>query len=262
MVLVWYVSLYSRSIQWHIHAGSWSLVNWWREGKTLPYIGCSWILMNAAVGHMDGSALMVIGVSAWYPDTHYHLLHFPCGTNLLCGGQFAAKVNLLCSDLFALKHWYRVPTTIAANLLHSSQSAVWTNLHWNIDETLPFTVYLLRGSICYVVTFLHLKIVRAFTHHHSVHYCVYFLICGPICCLGWICAQINLLHGDLFSLKHWCGCPHLHSLHMQQIYLTQRIVPRSEHNEPPESPLCNSYTTCHFPESTECINLCSTNFLR
>ena len=24
--------------------------------------------MNAAVGHMDGSALMVIGVSAWYPD--------------------------------------------------------------------------------------------------------------------------------------------------------------------------------------------------
>ena len=36
-----YVSLYSRSIQWHIHAGSWSLVNCWREGKTLPYIGCS-----------------------------------------------------------------------------------------------------------------------------------------------------------------------------------------------------------------------------
>ena len=65
---LWYVSLYSRSIQWHIHAGSWSLVNWWREGKTLPYIGCSWILMNAAVGHMNGSALMVIGVSAWYPD--------------------------------------------------------------------------------------------------------------------------------------------------------------------------------------------------
>ena len=46
--------------KWHIHAGSWSLVNWWREGKTLPYIGCSWILINAAVGHMNGSALMVI----------------------------------------------------------------------------------------------------------------------------------------------------------------------------------------------------------
>ena len=27
--------------KWHIHAGSWSLVNCWREGKTLPYIGCS-----------------------------------------------------------------------------------------------------------------------------------------------------------------------------------------------------------------------------
>ena len=26
--------------------------------------------MNAAVGHMDGSALMVIGVSAWYPDSY------------------------------------------------------------------------------------------------------------------------------------------------------------------------------------------------
>ena len=30
--------------------------------------------MNAAVRHMDGSALMVIGVSAWYPDTHNDLL--------------------------------------------------------------------------------------------------------------------------------------------------------------------------------------------
>ena len=68
MVLGLYVSLYSRTIQWHIHAGSWSLVNCWREGSTLPYIGCSWVLMNAAVGHMNGSALMVIGVSAWYPD--------------------------------------------------------------------------------------------------------------------------------------------------------------------------------------------------
>ena len=27
--------------KWHIHAGSWSLVNCWWEGKTLPYIGCS-----------------------------------------------------------------------------------------------------------------------------------------------------------------------------------------------------------------------------
>ena len=53
-----------RRYKWHIHAGSWSLVNCWQEGKTLPYKGCSWILMNAAVGHMDGSALMVIGVSA------------------------------------------------------------------------------------------------------------------------------------------------------------------------------------------------------
>ena len=60
--------------KWHIHAGSWSLVNCWREGKTLPYIGCSWILINAAVGHMNGSALMVIGVSAWYPDTYYTAL--------------------------------------------------------------------------------------------------------------------------------------------------------------------------------------------
>ena len=57
-----------RRYKWHIHAGSWSLVNCWREGSTLPYKGCSWILMNAAVGHMNGSALMVIGVSAWYPN--------------------------------------------------------------------------------------------------------------------------------------------------------------------------------------------------
>ena len=62
-----------RRYKWHIHAGSWSLVNCWREGSTLPYKGCSWILMNAAVGHMDGSALMVIGVSAWYPDNYEEL---------------------------------------------------------------------------------------------------------------------------------------------------------------------------------------------
>ena len=75
------MGLYSKTIQWHIHAGSWSLVNCWREGKTLPYKGCSWILMNAAVGHMDGSALMVIGVSAWYPDRDKVIFSEACVKN-------------------------------------------------------------------------------------------------------------------------------------------------------------------------------------
>ena len=30
-----------RRYKWHIHAGSWSLVNCWRGGSTLPYKGCS-----------------------------------------------------------------------------------------------------------------------------------------------------------------------------------------------------------------------------
>ena len=30
--------------------------------------------MNAAVSHMDGSALMVIGVSAWYPDSLFNYI--------------------------------------------------------------------------------------------------------------------------------------------------------------------------------------------
>ena len=30
-----------RRYKWHIHAGSWSLVNCWLEGSTLPYKGCS-----------------------------------------------------------------------------------------------------------------------------------------------------------------------------------------------------------------------------
>ena len=46
-----------KKIQWHIHAGSWSLVNCWREALTRHYIRCSWILMNAAVGLMDGLSL-------------------------------------------------------------------------------------------------------------------------------------------------------------------------------------------------------------
>ena len=30
-----------RRYKWHIHAGSWSLVNCWQEGSKLPYKGCS-----------------------------------------------------------------------------------------------------------------------------------------------------------------------------------------------------------------------------
>ena len=46
-----------KKIQWHIHAGSWSLVNCQQEALTWHYIRCSWILMNAAVGLMDGLGL-------------------------------------------------------------------------------------------------------------------------------------------------------------------------------------------------------------
>ena len=42
-----------KKIQWHIHAGLWSLVNWWCEVLTRHYIRCSWILMRAAVGLME-----------------------------------------------------------------------------------------------------------------------------------------------------------------------------------------------------------------
>ena len=42
-----------KKIQWHIHAGLWSLVNWWREALMRHYIRCSWILMTAAVGLME-----------------------------------------------------------------------------------------------------------------------------------------------------------------------------------------------------------------
>ena len=46
-----------KKIQWHIHAGLWSLVNWWREALMRHYIRCSWILMRAAVGLTDGLGL-------------------------------------------------------------------------------------------------------------------------------------------------------------------------------------------------------------
>ena len=42
-----------KKIQWHIHAGLWSLVNWWCEVLMRHYIRCSWILMTAAVGLME-----------------------------------------------------------------------------------------------------------------------------------------------------------------------------------------------------------------
>ena len=42
-----------KKIQWHIHAGSWSLVNCWCEALMRHYIRCSWILMRAAVSLME-----------------------------------------------------------------------------------------------------------------------------------------------------------------------------------------------------------------
>ena len=42
-----------QKIQWHIHAGPWSLVNWWREALMRHYIRCSWILMTVAVSLME-----------------------------------------------------------------------------------------------------------------------------------------------------------------------------------------------------------------
>ena len=59
-----------RRYKWHIHAGSWSFVNCWREALTRHYIRCSWILMNAAVGLMDGLGLdgdRCIRVIPWRP---------------------------------------------------------------------------------------------------------------------------------------------------------------------------------------------------
>ena len=92
-----------RRYKWHIHAGSWSLVNCWREGSTLPYKGCSWILMNAAVGHMDGSALMVIGVSAWYPDSFH--IEFP-------QTMFSLTSHITFNLLTHLQHFQIRPPTM------------------------------------------------------------------------------------------------------------------------------------------------------
>ena len=56
-----------RKIQWHIHTGWWSLVNWWCQVLMRHYIRGSWILMRTAVSLMDGTALMVIDVSNVIP---------------------------------------------------------------------------------------------------------------------------------------------------------------------------------------------------
>ena len=40
-VLGLHVGVYSKTIQWHIQAGSWSLVNCWWEALTRHYIRCS-----------------------------------------------------------------------------------------------------------------------------------------------------------------------------------------------------------------------------
>ena len=60
-----------KKIQWHIHTGLWSLVNWWRKVLMRHYMRCSWILMRVSCRPYGmASALIVIGVSEWYPDTN------------------------------------------------------------------------------------------------------------------------------------------------------------------------------------------------
>ena len=46
-----------RRYKWHIHAGSWSLVNCRREALTRHYIRCSWILIRTAVSLTAGLGL-------------------------------------------------------------------------------------------------------------------------------------------------------------------------------------------------------------
>ena len=45
-----HVGFIPKKIQWHIHTGSWSLVNWWCKALMRHYITGSWILMRMAVG--------------------------------------------------------------------------------------------------------------------------------------------------------------------------------------------------------------------
>ena len=72
-VMAWYLDTRGfilKTIQWHIHAGSWSLVNCWREACMRPFIRCSWILIRSAVGlteclGLDGDRC--IRVIPWHP---------------------------------------------------------------------------------------------------------------------------------------------------------------------------------------------------
>ena len=100
-----------------------------------------------------------------------------CGL-ICCTCQLTTWVNLMHGDIFALKHWFWVPTTISANSLHEpiyceGQCAVWvkcvvlglfTFKHWCWVPTI-IGVNSLRGSIhraeaihC-VVSILHSAII-------------------------------------------------------------------------------------------------------
>ena len=61
-----------KKIQWHIHAGPWSLVNCWCKVLMRHYIRYSWILMRVAVGLMEWPRPWWWSVyPAWYPDIVY-----------------------------------------------------------------------------------------------------------------------------------------------------------------------------------------------
>ena len=84
-----------KKIQWHIHAGPWSLVNWWREALMRHYIRCSWILMRAAVGLTDGLGLDGDRCIRVIPRHHLSCLSLAFKTYNIP----ASVYKILCTDL-------------------------------------------------------------------------------------------------------------------------------------------------------------------
>ena len=75
----------------------WSLVNCWREGSTLPYKGCSWILMTLAVGLTDGLGLDGDRCIRVIPRQVQYAIQVDITLISLGGGQSAIPIiNIWC----------------------------------------------------------------------------------------------------------------------------------------------------------------------
>ena len=138
-----------RKIQWHIHTGMWSLVNWWQEALMRHYIRGSWILMRTAVSLEDGLSLdgdRCISVIPQHPPFHMKEEALP-----VCKETITLKYMVVLKGLSLQQIWMYYKETLTKNLAELNTFKTSMSLG---DQVKSYNWTLLRCLFTYIHTAL------------------------------------------------------------------------------------------------------------